>query len=224
MPEFNHRKTIYGYSMNVIIVSFYMSNINPEVVRHQKMVMDKLYPNSNFLQISTQYRHGQSMDLFLFQRKEDIVVFLDIDAIPLTTSSIPKIIEMTENGSKIAGSPQRSNHIENNEHIFIAPSTLAINPQLYRDLGCPSALETSRGDVAEEWTYALEERGGSIAELDLMGFETEPHGERWYLRGDQIYGLNTTFGINGQELFFHAFQGRMASQQQSFINKCKSIL
>lgn len=207
-----------------MIVSFYMSNINPDVVKYQKMVMDKLYPDMKFIQIMTEFRHGQSMDLFLFQRQEDFIVFLDIDAIPLNDWAIPKIIEMTEGGTKIAGSPQRSNHIQNDEHIFIAPSTLAIAPNLYRSLGCPSALETKRADVAEEWTYKLEERGGQIAELDIIGFEKEPQGERWYLRGDQIYGLNTTFGLNGQEMFFHAFQGRYPSQQTAFINKCKEIL
>jgi len=73
------------------------------------------------------------------------------------------------------------------------------------------------GDVAEEWTY-IAERYTKPMYLDIISVEFP----KWEL-DDRMFGLNTIYGLGGEELFFHAFEGRSKSQQQRFIEIANSI-
>ena len=208
--------------MNIAVASFYMSNINEQVMEHQKRVMETLCPDIPFYQESTYFHHGPTMDLFLFQRTEDVIVFLDIDAVPLTPGAITTIAKMAYDNNTIAGAPQRANHINNGQHIYVGPCVLAIQPDLYRALKCPPARETTRGDVAEEWTYTLELSGRVPQYLDVIDYDKDSHA--WDLRDGKKFGLNTFYGLDGERMFYHAFQGRDPRQQTSFITLCKTLL
>ena len=207
--------------MNIAAVSFYMANINPDVVKYQKRVMDRLCPDVPFYQEFTQLGHGRTMELFLFQRTHDVIVFLDIDAIPLTEDAIPRLAQLAYDNNTIAGAPQRSNHIENDKHIFVGPCVLAIQPDLYRELKCPPARETTRGDVAEEWTYALEASGREPMYLKVLDYKKDSI--VWPGINDEPYGLDTKYGFEKQ-MFHHSYFGRDPRQQHSFITLCKTLL
>ena len=205
-------------------VSFYMKNINPDVVEHQRLVVNKFSGDIEFEQRLTDKSHADSMTEYMQSTDLDYVIFLDIDAIPLSDKSFSTLLDMTENGTKISGAPQRSNHLQNNEHIYVAPSIMCISTQLYRSLGSPSAAQIrGKGDVAEEWTYAQEQVGGSIALLDVESFDPVPN-DRWYLRDGKEFGRNTRYSKDNEVLFFHSYQGRFKEQQQRFIEECKKIL
>jgi len=203
------------------VTSFYMHNINPDVVKWQRAVMNRYYPELDFDQILTDKPHGRSMDDYLANRQEQLIVFLDIDAIPLNGAAIWRLLDMTNNGQTIAGAPQRANHIKNGAHIYVAPSIMAISPELYRQIGSPSASETYRGDVAEEWTYALEDVRIKPCYLDVLSHDPSTH---WQLDEETTFGLNTYYGLRGEPLFFHSFQGRSTAQQNTFIKTCQGVL
>lgn len=205
-------------------VSFYMKNINPDVVRHQRLVVNKFSKDIEFEQVLTDKSHADSMTEYMQNTDLDYVIFLDIDAIPLSENSFAVLLSMTDNGKAIAGAPQRSNHLQNNEHVYVAPSIMCISTELYCSIGSPSAAKIkNRGDVAEEWTYAQEQAGGPICLLDVESFDPVPN-DRWFLKDGQEFGRNTKYSKDSQILFFHSYQGRFKEQQDRFIQECKKVL
>lgn len=205
-------------------VSFYMNNINPDVVYYQRQVVEKFCDKIKFNQILTGKNHADSMTDYMKSVDSDYVIFLDIDAIPLCEESFSILIDMTHNGAQISGAPQRSNHISNDEHIFVAPAIMCMPTKLYKLLGSPSAKNIrGKGDVAEEWTYAQEANGGSVNFLDVDSFDPVP-GKKWYLKGTQEFGRNTVYTYQGKRVFFHSYQGRFKEQQERFVEECKKVL
>ncbi len=158
------------------------------------------------------------------------ILMLDIDCIPLSTEALEYVFERAEQGVLI-GNVQRSNHLDNNKHIYPAPSCIALTKEMYQKLGKPSWKPTNRSDIGEELCYIAEEKGIEI-EMFMPGkYEEIPHwntGERkpWDLRdGDPQFGIGTTFvNKDGNEMFYHLFQSRLNVFNHLFFLKCASIM
>jgi hypothetical protein len=229
--------------MKVGIFSFYMEN-TAEILPAQKAVVDKFNKSKHdFHQIKTEMRHGFSMDACwhlnncqvrpefrkMAQKWDyDVIFFLDSDAIPLNDRAIDSYAEQAYNGI-LVGNIQRTNHLQNNQHVFVAPSAMAISVETFWSIGKPSAIETSRSDVAEEYTWLVERKGVNKVKFYMpLRFDRFPEEAPtgWALAdGMPRYGLGTTFGLDGEgETFFHNFQGRFPGQPEHFIKKCQEIL
>lgn len=233
--------------MDPIIFSIFMDNIDPATVEAQAKVMRKFAPNVKFQQIKTAYSHDTTMDMLwalndvdvidFHKPKErpfdhDIVIFLDIDCVPVSDKAIPYLIERAERG-ELVGHVQRSNHIDNGEHLFVAPSCMAIRRDIFQNMGAPAAAPTARSDVAEEYTWAAEANGVPVSFLLPMRHDRPPYRfdwentteDTWKLKpGYPDYGVGTTFGIDTEELFWHSFQIFHGNNQVEFIKKCESLL
>lgn len=223
---------------NACIVSFYMDNIDPAIVASQKAVVEKFnkrgYPH---YQIHTNISHAQSMDYFwglngiykvpmrFPNLSHDIVFFLDIDAVPLTDHAIDYYIESASRGVLI-GNIQRSNHIQNNQHVFAAPSAVAVHREIFKAIGAPSAIPTNRSDVCEEYTWKAEETGVKVELMMPLCYDRRPtEVESWALKdGMPVYGQGTTFGNDMGGLFYHHFQIFHPGSKERFIGKCKELL
>ena len=125
---------------NACIASFFMDNIDMKTVGLQKSVVEK-YNKSKYPHhiIKVDMPHGVSIDYFWALNgypnallaehnikqtaSYDAILFLDIDAIPLHEDAIDYYIDAAMEG-KVIGNAQRSNHIENNQHVFAAPSAV----------------------------------------------------------------------------------------------------
>ncbi len=235
------------------IVSFYMSNIDTKIVEAQKAIVAKFnkrnYPH---YQVLTNTSHGHSMDLFwglnglvvkgaegawsnvTQQIRHQIVFFLDIDCVPLNDFAIDAYVEGAARGELI-GNIQRSNHIQNNQHTFAAPSAVAINRDVFDKIGRPSAVPNYRGDVGEEYTWMAEAAGVKV-ELKLpLCYDRPPtEGPFWALKdGQPVYGQGTTFGeyidagptgLEPLPLFYHNFQIFHPGSKERFLAKCEKIL
>jgi len=164
----------------------------------------------------------------------DIILFLDIDCVPLSDKAIDLYIQKAYEG-KLVGNAQRSGHIENNQHVFAAPSATAISVNTFSLLNTPSALPTNRGDVLEEYTYMAEK--SSVVPVDLympLRYDSPPVRMNWetnqepfwrLAEGMPNYGIGTTFGSQEDgDLFYHHFQIFHPGQQVKFWSKCESIL
>ncbi len=198
------------------VVAFYMVNISTRVVLAQRRLL-KLFtpPDIAILQIETSASHGSAMQDFIRNTRYRAVLFLDIDCIPLHRHAIGKLIELAESGA-LAGNIQRSNHIENDGHLFVAPSCMALTTALYREIGQPTFLDTPRGDVGEELTYTMEQQGRPLHFL----WPTKVDGELIWALTDKIsYGRGTTFG----DSFWHAFEIRERPHQKRFVRRCEEI-
>jgi hypothetical protein len=229
--------------INGAIVSFFMNNVDKKTVDIQRKVVEKFnkskYPHYSML---TDMRHGASMDIvWAFNGQQngtfagqtipkkfdhDVIFFLDIDAIPLNENAIDDVINKAANGW-LYGNVQRSNHIQNNQHLFVAPSCLALSVDSYLTIKKPSGLETPRADVAEEYTYAAEKSG--IVPVDYympICYDSPPsEGGSWALKdGMPVYGRGTTFGAHGLPMFWHSFQIFHPGSQENFWKKCETVL
>ncbi len=238
--------------INACIVSFFMKNLDKRTVDIQRKVVEK-YNKSKYphYSIFTELRHGASMDMawalngidhptfkghnVAKRFDHDVIFFLDIDAIPLNDYAIDHTIEQASKG-RLIGNVQRSNHIQNDEHLFVAPSCLAVSVDTFCTIKKPSGLETKRADVAEEYTFAAEKSG--IVPIDFympICYDSKPaECDSWALKtGMPVYGRGTTFGLledpneggaPEQKMFWHSFQIFHPGQQENFWKKCESIL
>ena len=231
--------------INAGIVTFFMSNIKPGTVELHRRVVDKFNPKKyQHHSILTGISHGHSMDAaWVFngidmptfkpgqlerQFDHDVLLFLDVDAVPLNDEALDYYINKAYNGSLI-GNIQRSNHIQNNQHVFAAPSAVALSTSTCLTIGKPSAEPTKRSDVGEEYTFAAEKTGGVVPIELIMPLKYDlPPAECpfWALQdGQPVYGRGTAFGLSdNKELFWHNFQSFHEGQQEKFELKCKQLL
>jgi len=223
--------------MNPAIVSLFMRNINPEAVKLQLAVVKKFNKSDvKHYPILTDHNPGYSMDLGVEAMRKaghDAVMFLDIDALPLTDFALDYLFEQAYAG-KLIGSAQRSGHIDNGEHIFAAPHNVTFTLETYDEVGKPSFLPNVRGDVAEELTWKAEESNIPVEVLMPTRFDAPPirmdwepkdAPPYWDLGKDKPrYGIGTTFGNEKGELFWHMFQSFHPGQHERFVKKCEEIL
>lgn len=209
--------------MRVAVVSVYMSNLPRWVIDAQDQVVCRFLPRDHHVvwtQLHAQGRHGEALDAFIKSSDADIFVIFDIDAIPLSETAIPYLIHRAQHGA-LVGIIQRSNHIENGRHVYVAPSVMAFSRDTYQRIGQPSFLETDRGDVGEELTYLAEAGGIEVERL-------RPHevlsAKQWALDGsdEPQYGNATVYAVDAQPAFYHQFQIRLAAQQPRFVAACRA--
>lgn len=237
--------------INACIVTYFMSNINKRTVDLQRQVVAKFNPQGYpHYSIETSLNHGASMDLFwqfngidhpTFKGQNvpkrwdhDVVFFLDVDALPLNDHALDDTIRTAAESGALVGDVQRSNHIQNNQHLFVAPSVLACSVDTFVTMNRPSAIPTKRADVAEEYTFAAEKHGlVPVVFYMPLGFEEAPaECASWALKdGMPVYGRGTTFGFPsskdlpaGKDMFWHQFQSFHSGQQEKFWKKCEDIL
>lgn len=239
---------------NPCIVSYLMENVSEKTAEMQKQVIEKYNKSGiRFYQVKGQMSHAQFIDYFWAvngsptpamaevgvkkQLEHDGMLILDIDCIPLTDKAIDYYLEQASNG-KVIGNVQRSNHLDNNQHVFAAPSALAISKETYETIGRPSALETKRSDVAEEYTWAAEERNIPVELIMPVSFDKAPYKYNWekdqrpfwaLKDGMPVYGIGTTFGFSDdsgatQDLFYHNFQIFHPGNQEMFWDRCELAL
>lgn len=238
--------------IDACIVSVSMPNINRKTVELQREVVNKLnpqkYPHYQFT-VNMDVRHGVFLDYFwglngvkagvLAKQNieqtmnHQVVIILDIDCIPVSENALEYYAQNALNG-KLIGNAQRTNHLQNNQHVFAAPSASAISRETYVKIGVPSALETDRSDVLEEYTWAAEQANVSVEKVMPLRFDAPPQRYDWekdqppywnLADGMPKYGMGTTYGdADRGELFWHNFQIRMPGQEERFWNKCEEVL
>lgn len=236
-------------SRNPCIISFYMSNIDPRTVQLQHEVVKKFNPSGiPHYQFLVQISHGLAIDYFWTLNgyrvntisadvaqvyEHDAVMMLDIDCIPLSDRAIDYYFGAAYDGVLI-GNAQRTNHLQNNQHVFAAPSASAITAGTFNRIGRPSAVETKRSDVLEEYTWAAEQHDVIVNRVLPLSFTEAPQRYSWedpnapphwpLADGMPVYGLGTTYGDDQGPLFYHQFQIRMPEQQEKFWAKCREVI
>ena len=207
--------------MTASVFSIHNGNLSAEVLRLQEACVRKFLPDNwlfqSFYQPLGGEPHAEGMQRCIELCTTDIIVFLDSDCIPLSKRSFPLLFEGAIQGELI-GNIQRSNHLNNNAHTFVAPSCMAFSVSLYRELGSPNLHTTQRGDIGEELSYAWEADGRHVVKLR----PTQSRDLIWDLEpGQHKYGHGTVI----EDLFYHEFQIRTGGAlEAAFIAKCKQVL
>ena len=223
--------------MKRAIFNYYNYQINPQIPKLHHEVVRKYnnVENCDFYPLEYTKPDGQMFpdDAIhygmreLFAEKEyDTVLLLEVDCIPLHKDSFNYMFKRAEEGVLI-GNGQRSMHIDNNQHVFVAPSAFCISASVLKELGAPGFNPTTRGDIAEEYTYRAEEMGLPIEFLKPQSFiRRNIRQDRWDLGDDgPEYGIGTTF-INKEDtpMFFHLFETRYHIWNDLFYDKCRECL
>lgn len=228
--------------MNPCIASIFMSNIDQKLVELQKQVVQK-YNVSNIAHyhVYTEASPGHTMDKLvgmLEEKGHDAIMFLDIDCLPLENNALNYFFERAYMG-KLIGDAQRSNHIQNDQHVFCAPHNVTFTIDLYRKLGSPSFNPNHRGDVAEELTFRAREANIPIEIVMPLGYDAPPIRMAWEPKdsppywdladGMPKYGIGTTFGLTSKDgttldLYWHMYQSFHPGQNERFTKKCEELL
>lgn len=220
-----------------IIVSIFMENIDPKMIEYQRKVVQKFnQSNITHIHVQTDAEHGITMTKLvemLESKGADAVMFLDVDCVPLNPTAIDYMFTAAYNG-KLIGDAQRSNHIQNDQHVFAAPHNFTFTMQTYKKCGNPLLSPNQRGDVGEELTFKARESNIDVELLMPTRFDAPPIRMAWEPKdspsywaladGMPNYGIGTTFGIKDQELFWHMYQSFYPGQTERFIQKCEELL
>jgi hypothetical protein len=224
-------------SRNPCIASIFMKNIDAKTVENQQKVVQKFNKsNIQHYSVLTEANPGYTMDNLidmLESRGHDAIMFLDIDCVPLNDSALDYMFNKAYGGVLI-GDAQRSNHIDNNQHVFCAPHNVTFTIDLYRNLGNPSFLPNYRGDVGEELTFKAREANIPIEIIMPLRYDAPPIRMDWEPKdlppywdladGMPKYGVGTTFGNDNGDLFWHNYQIFHPGQQERFWKKCEELL
>lgn len=224
------------YAKNPCIASIFMRNIDQRTVELQRAVVQKFNKTEIILyHLLTDGSHGQTMTQaidMLKQRGHDAIMFLDIDCVPVSYGAIDYMFRNAYNG-KLIGDAQRSNHIENGQHVFCGAHNITFTVKTYETIGKPSFEPTPRGDVAEELTWRARENNIEVETLMPIRYDAPPIRMAWekdsepYWRladGMPNYGIGTTYGKDGEDMFWHCWQIFHPGQQERFWKKCEELL
>ncbi|MCR8726831.1 hypothetical protein [Frigidibacter sp. ROC022] len=194
--------------------SLYWANVDPRLLAAQRAVFEHLgIPLQQHLR--DRMPHGVWMDEILAQEPEGIVVFCDIDAVPLRAGPFDRLVARARAG-RIAGLAQSCNHLGNPRHIYAAPMFLALDRGIWRRLGSPSMAADSEHDAGQRLCIAAEARGVPVETV----LPSSCLITIWPLADKRLYGIGTFYGEND---FFHLYQSRKRRFLQAFLQVCEDV-
>lgn len=199
--------------MNGALFSLYWDNIDERIVLHQKLAFD------HFKIPIKQHRidgldHGEWMDWVLSFYDLDVVLFVDIDCIPLNSQIVMQSLDKASKGI-LFGALGCANHLEPTR-VFAAPFWCAINRHQWIELRRPSAKANRVCDVGQNWTDVFTMYHQKVELLPVSSCELP----KWNLPGAPMaFGVGTTYG----EAVYHLFESRWHPNVERFIRKCESL-
>ena len=191
-----------------VVKSLYWKNVSQDLVAHQKAVFRKLgVPHEQCLH--DKMNHAEWMEQEIARADpDDILVFCDIDAFPITKKAYEKAVSVAR-GGKIFGLAQTANHLANPDKIYAGPMFLAFKKQTYLRLNTPSLRSSKEVDAAQNLTLAAEEHGVEVE----LAFPKDCLLPKWPLGNIGIFGIGTFYG---DREFFHLFESRKPSNIELF--------
>lgn len=143
-------------------------------------------------------------DLIRNLNTKSFCLIIDIDAFPLSKYAI-KLTFVLAMLKGINGNIQRTNCINNGEHLFIGPSYICFNTEIIKELKELAWIANERSDVSEEITWAKPE----LIDHNLFKPMKTLFNPIWPLEGEKkVYGVGTTFGYNNIPVNYHHFYSR----------------
>ena len=152
-------------------------------------------------------------DLIRNINSKSYCLIIDIDAFPLSKYAL-KLTFVLAMLKGINGNIQRTNCINNGEHIFIGPSYICFHTEAIKNLGEAAWISNSRSDVSEEITWTKPE----LIDRNLFKPLKTLFKPIWALEGEKkVYGIGTTFGYNGLPINYHHFYSRNFAARLHFF-------
>ena len=203
--------------MEIEIHSLYWPNTNPEIVESHKKVMKHFELPCNYHE--KQIDHGLWMDEVLRSAKTEIVIFFDIDCVPISKEKFIEYIKYVHKNKTFLGIAQVSNHIAPAQHVYAAPAFYIIDKMFYNKLNVSFSAQKF-GDVGEMITYYAEKERYTYRCLYPTHYYDESTEGLWKLHNYGWYGVGTVFDNN----IFHLYQSRFDRNVNLFKTVCDNII
>ncbi len=179
--------------------SLYWSNVPKAVLGHQRRVFAALSRPLEQQELDRK-AHGEWMTEVLERAAADeIVVFCDIDAFPLTAAAYDRAVAAAAAGA-VFGLAQYANQ-KSNEHLYAGPMFLAVARATWEQLGRPDLARNAIFDAGENLSTAARAAGVPV-ELVMPCASLVP---RWALADQGVFGIGTFYGACE---YFHLFESR----------------
>lgn len=189
------------------VYSLHWDNISPAILQGQDAVFAKLG-----LELRQERHHHKAHGVWMNEviarhQPDDVIVFCDIDAFPLTAQAYQEAVQSAERGA-VFGLSQFSNHKKNTE-VYAGPMFMAFTKATWQTLGSPSLKSSERFDAAEVLSARAREQ--KVA-LELKP-PTSCIVSKWALGHEGVFGIGTFYGKNE---FFHLFESRFPAYERLF--------
>lgn len=157
--------------------------------------------------------HGVMLrQLQRFLPREALCLLVDLDAFPLSRAALQLSFVLAARHG-VCGNAQRTNCIDNGEHLFIGPSFCCFSQGLLEPLGDQAWRINGRSDVGEEICWRLP----VPLEDNLFRPIRTRFAPIWPLEGSTpVYGVGTTFGCDGIPVSYHHFFARNLTSRLHF--------
>ena len=195
------------------IYSCYNLNVSKELVNAQKSVFNIF--NMNLTQELTNLQHPEWLDKKINDLKNfDIIVFFDIDVIPLKPNLYNYILEQIGDDNSIIGIEQAANHLDPN-FVYAGPACFAFSKKTYEKLKKPSFMHNYRADTAGEFTFSAKKYGVNVKFFNIISSLTN----QWKCKS-KFFGFGTTY----DDWIYHQFGSSLILSNMQFINKTNQVL
>lgn len=208
--------------------SCHMNNLPEGVAEYQRKVFDFFEMEIN-QEISPHNTHHDWMNWKVKNTDFDIIIFFDIDCIPLKPGIYDHIFELVKDDNTIVGIEQANQDIDSN-FVYAGPACFAFSRKTYEKLGRPTFDITKNYDVGGEFTWRARELG---VRVELFKIKSSLN-KKWKC-GEKWFGNGTTY----EDWLYHQFEVRFYPQVDTgiysltsedkirpfqFIQRCKKIL
>jgi len=190
-----------------LVYSMYWNNVAPVVRDGQKSVFSHL--GIELIQENADQKpHGSWMEEVLNRHQaNDIVVFCDIDAFPLSRQAYLNAVAHAEQGA-VFGLAQFSNH-KKTQDVYAGPMFMAFRKDCWEALGKPGMSSNKQYDAAEALSIRAREQGVPL----VMASPTSCLIPKWPLADKGLFGIGTFYGDCE---FFHLFESRKPQYEKIF--------
>lgn len=205
--------------MKILPITCYMNNISENIVKHQKDVFNLF--GMDLIQEYTELNHPDFLDEKIRNSDYDIIIFFDIDCIPLKPNFYEYVIENLSDNNSIIGVEQCSLS-RNKDLIYAGAPCFAITKEVYEKLDKPSFKLTHRADTAGEISLIAKEKGVNVKFFNIK----TALNQKWKC-GDKYFGNGTIY----DDWLYHQFEvGRYSKTPEykileyQFVKKCKEVI
>jgi replicative DNA helicase len=168
--------------MKPVIFTSFNNDIDPRFHEYQAKIMKKFGLEKIYHPLKYEFHysimtHGDVLNKFVnslfYEHGFDCILIMDIDCIPLSREGIEKVFEYAEDGC-LVGNIQRSNHIQNNKHLYAASSFICFTKDLYRQIGRPSFLPSDEVRGIPTGFPAIDNKLAGFQKSDLIILAARP--------------------------------------------------
>lgn len=205
--------------MKIEIHSLYNENINPSIVEYHKKVFSYFGHTPKYSNM--QIYPGKWYDYIMNNSNADIIIFSDIDAVPINNLFYDEMIEYCKNDYLI-GVTQVTPNCNSVYNFYCASGFMAITKKYYNEIGRPSFMDDcSIGcDVSQQITNNAMKYKKRIRLWFPESFQGIPKGGLWRYGS---YGYNGIGCIYDNKIY-HLFESRFEKNTNLFIDTCNQIL